>query len=33
MQDLQEEAQGLTTTNARVEEQQKAANLTALKTL
>ena len=33
LQDLQEEAQGLTTTNTREEEQQKAANLPALKTL
>ena len=33
LQDLQEEAQSLTITKAREEEQQKAANLIALKTL
>ena len=32
MQDLQEEAQGLTIINAREEEEQKVANLIALKT-
>ena len=33
LQDLQEEAQGLTIINAREEEQQKVTNLIALKTL